>query len=378
MYSPRLSPSRSRFLALVAWVTSVYTLISIILINIGGVSFPLPTALNPITRLGNPGFEILQWFFDGDERDPSIPNFYHYRLSLNRLCAVNPTKQRGNGMCYNSGPLGSFYLNQHSPDRYIEAEKAYDEVVGKIDFLTPFVFYILAGVVCLLSVMLLPSLVVSEGAGIPTRLQAVARTRGATLVLLTAVLHTVASSTLTYSTLHLAKWMQYVPQVSHIWKGDAPLAMTWTATALLILTALAMQEDALNARRAWRLHERRNSMGVPTVAGGSVTFHDSGDSNAGLASGYGLFRRFRDDEYESGSFRSPDPFRRTGEEKTSASSDGSEGLRASDWRSDGGRSRGSSWLDGGRSRSGDRRGAEASAGSGSASTSSIIGSGAGR
>lgn len=189
---------------------------------------------------------------------------------------------------------------------------------------------------------------------------------------MTAFLHTVASGTLTYSTLHLAKWMQYVPQVSHIWKGDAPLAMTWTATALLILTAVAMLEDALNTRRAWRLHERRNSMGVPTVGGGSVTFRDSSDSTAGLGSGYGLFRRFRDDEYDSASFR------RTGEEKSNPSSDGSEGLRAGDWWSDGGRSGRSSGMDGRRSRSGDRRGAEAGVGSGSASSSSIIGSGAGR
>lgn len=86
-------------------------------------------------------------------------------------------------MCYNSGPLGSFYLSQHNPDKYIASEKAYDEVVGRIDFLTPFVFYILAAIACLPSVILLPSMILSEGSSIPTRWQAVARARGAIVFL---------------------------------------------------------------------------------------------------------------------------------------------------------------------------------------------------
>lgn len=85
-------------------------------------------------------------------------------------------------MCYNAGPLGSFYLSQHSPDRYIQSEKAYDAVVGKIDFSTPFAFYLLAAIVCTGSILLLPCIIVSESAGVPTRGQATIRTRGAMLV----------------------------------------------------------------------------------------------------------------------------------------------------------------------------------------------------
>lgn len=164
--------------------------------------------------------------------------------------------------------------------------------------------------------------------------------------------------------------MQYVPQVSHIWKGNAPLAMTWTATALLILSALALQEDALNARRAWRLHERRNSMGLPTD--GSA-FRDTtarfqygyGDGAAASSSGYGLFRgsRFRDEDdnlsissSNAGSNAgSNSAFRKTGagsglEEKEVGGAREGEGLRAGDRWGDGGSGGRSSGLDGGRGR----------------------------
>lgn len=55
-----INPTRSRIFALVAWLCALYTLLSVVLIDIGGVSLPLPTAENRRSRLGNTGLEILQ------------------------------------------------------------------------------------------------------------------------------------------------------------------------------------------------------------------------------------------------------------------------------------------------------------------------------
>ena len=56
----RLHPTRSRCFALIAWIISLYSVATVICINIGGVGWPLASQENPISRLGNPGFELLQ------------------------------------------------------------------------------------------------------------------------------------------------------------------------------------------------------------------------------------------------------------------------------------------------------------------------------
>ena len=56
----RLHPTRSRCIALFAWMVSLLSIATIVCINLGGVSWPLANQENPISRLGNPGFELLQ------------------------------------------------------------------------------------------------------------------------------------------------------------------------------------------------------------------------------------------------------------------------------------------------------------------------------
>ncbi|KAL9058636.1 MAG: hypothetical protein Q9162_001643 [Coniocarpon cinnabarinum] len=248
-YAVRPNPTRSRLIALIAWMVSLFSLGTIICINLGGVSWPLASRENPVGRLGNPGMELLQWFFDGPPPSTSIANFYHYRLTLNRICAINPTRQRGYGLCYNAGPLGSFRFSQYSPDSYIAQERAFDSVVGRIDFFSPFFFYVVAGACCVANIVVLPSCIVIDGAGEARLRNTRVRNRAVAAMCGQALCLALASATLTYSVLHLAKWMQWMPQVSHIWTGTAPLALTWTGTATSILCALVLGDDAFKAHR---------------------------------------------------------------------------------------------------------------------------------
>lgn len=48
----------TRSVALVAWAAAAFSLICVVLINIGGVSSPIN--LSSRSHLGNPGFELLQ------------------------------------------------------------------------------------------------------------------------------------------------------------------------------------------------------------------------------------------------------------------------------------------------------------------------------
>ena len=120
----------------------------------------------------------------------------------------------------------------------------------------------------MVGIVLLPVCVVAQGAGEAGRRDTSLRTRAATAMFTQAFCFILASARLTWSIRRLAKWMQWIPQISHIWIGTVPLALTWTSTAASVIAALALLDDAALARRT--LQDRR--------AGGSLVVGKRGRS----------------------------------------------------------------------------------------------------
>lgn len=211
----------------------------------------------------------MQWYSDG--HDASIPNYYHFRLYLNRICAVNPTQQRGNGYCYNHSYLGRFRFSQYFPNSFINHQHAYDAVVGRVDFLSTFLFSAMGAFFCAALLALCPATFIADDAGSCAPRMVARRSRVALLFLASAVSHTASSIALTVTFVDLLHWMEYVPQVSNIWGGHVPLTMSWVASASLIVATLVLQDDVASARSLCRAiaHQRDTADGFESDIFGS-------------------------------------------------------------------------------------------------------------
>ena len=160
---------------------------------------------------------------------------------------------------------------------YITRERTYDAVVGRVDFFTPFVFYLFSAACCTASMILLPACIITEGAGTANWWHVRARKRAASAVFGQALCLALASTSLQYSINHLAKWMQYVPQISHIWIGHAPIVMTWVSTGFSILFALVLLDDAGLTPRPRRRPERARPLKIDSH---SQAFHNNAFRNS--------------------------------------------------------------------------------------------------
>ncbi|KAI9721399.1 MAG: hypothetical protein M1828_005149 [Chrysothrix sp. TS-e1954] len=235
--NPTASPPKSisRGVAFGSWICATFALVSIVLINIGGVSFGEGKVDRP--RISNSGLELLSWYLSGDG-SPSITNYYHYRLYLHRQCAVDRSSVRGEGACIvPHGIVGSFHISQGDPDDWVRRENPFDPVVGTVDFTPTFVCYVMAASALAVLVVVLPHIFLASEFARPSR----AATRYSEIcVTASAIFLILASSTITASIIHLRLKMEYVPQVSHIFQGNTLLTLTWTNTVAMMFAFLAV------------------------------------------------------------------------------------------------------------------------------------------
>lgn len=175
----------TRCFQFLAWLAVSFAFVVVVLINVGGVDpYSTQPGQNPILR--NQGFELAsvsnkfsswcttrhcwrawlvgsrtciadlkQWYLNGEDKI-SISNYFHYRLYLNSVCAINPSLQRGSGNCFQHGVLGSFLLSHNEPNAYVRIENPYDPILGRLNFTTAFAFYFLTAATLALLIFILP------------------------------------------------------------------------------------------------------------------------------------------------------------------------------------------------------------------------------